>query len=46
MFSIFYMYKNGVYDIKICDLNELNYGVLVVGYGVENGKDYWFVKNR
>lgn len=43
--STFHMYKNGVYDIKTCDSNELNHGVLVVGYGVENGKDYWLVKN-
>lgn len=43
--ATFHMYQNGVYDIKTCNSRVLHHGVLVVGYGVENGTDYWLVKN-
>ncbi|RWS20902.1 cathepsin L protein-like protein, partial [Leptotrombidium deliense] len=35
---------HGVYDDSHCGKN-LDHGVTVVGYGTENGKDYWLVKN-
>jgi len=45
----FAWYDGGVFYDKECqsDLNKLNHGVLVVGYGHGNktGKDYWLVKN-
>lgn len=41
----FFMYKEGVFDHKSCQSNK-RHALLIVGYGVFNGKDYWLVKNR
>lgn len=42
----FQFYNEGVYDEPTCDSENLDHGVLVVGYGTnEDGTDYWLVKN-
>ncbi|PRD31290.1 UNVERIFIED_CONTAM: Cathepsin L [Trichonephila clavipes] len=43
----FHDYKVGVYDEAECGngISDLTHAVLVVGYGTEEGKDYWLVKN-
>jgi len=40
-------YEGGILDLGAdeCDPAGLNHGVTLVGYGVENGTEYWIVKN-
>jgi len=41
----FQYYKGGVMTSETCSTSFLNHAVLVVGYGNEDGQDYWLVKN-
>jgi C1A family cysteine protease len=40
----FQMYRGGIYDNPSCSKN-VDHLISVVGYGSENGKDFWIVKN-
>ena len=42
--AVFRYYKSGVITTVDCGQNT-DHGVLVVGYGTEDGHDYWLVKN-
>lgn len=43
----FYYYKSGIYkdNGKLCRGQSSNHAVLLVGFGTENGQDYWICKN-
>ncbi|KAK9885468.1 hypothetical protein WA026_010962 [Henosepilachna vigintioctopunctata] len=38
-------YHSGVFSDPFCIFENLNHGVVAVGYGTENGQDYYLVRN-
>ena len=41
------LYKKGIYNPsnETCDPEGLDHGVVLVGYGIENGVNYWTIRN-
>lgn len=42
----FQSYASGILDDPLCNSkSRINHAVVIVGYGRENGQDYWIIKN-
>lgn len=44
-----WLLAGGIYDSPCCEKEKqitLDHGIVVVGYGTENGTDFWVLKNR
>lgn len=41
----FQLYQSGIYDEPKCSSERTTNGVGLIGYGTENGVDYWIVRN-
>ena len=44
-FYILQLYKSGVYSEPQCSKTRLDHAVQVVGYGSQDGNDYWICRN-
>lgn len=38
-------YRSGIWDPRSCSTTNLDHALVIVGYGTDNGKDYWIIKN-
>ena len=45
-FSLFFRDRSGVYSEPNCNPEGIDKGVLAVGYGTQQGVDYWIVRNK
>ncbi|XP_020490363.1 cathepsin S, ortholog 1 isoform X2 [Labrus bergylta] len=45
MLKSFHLYRGGLYNVPSCNPRLTNHAVLVVGYGRDQGQDFWLVKN-
>lgn len=45
--SEFQLYRSGIYQDtrKLCEGKRINHAVLLTGAGIENGQEYWIMKN-
>lgn len=41
----FQLYQSGIYDEPKCSSERTTHDVGLIGYGTENGVDYWIVRN-
>ncbi|CAB3379778.1 Hypothetical predicted protein [Cloeon dipterum] len=41
----FHHYRGGIYSDPNCRAYEKSHSMVIVGYGTDNGQDYWLVKN-
>lgn len=41
----FQLYTGGIYDNSSCFSDDLNHAVGLVGYGTDDGVEYWLVRN-
>jgi len=42
--SFVLQFREGIYSSADCD-QQINHGVVLVGYGTMSGKDYWIIRN-
>ena len=45
-YASFQLYKSGVYDEPQCGSTQVDHSLVIVGYGILDGKKYWIAKNR
>ena len=41
----FVNYQDGIYYDSRCSSNDITHAIIIVGYGTENGTDYWLIRN-
>jgi len=42
--NLFQSYKKGIFDGRCC-ASGINHAVVIVGFGVENAKEFWIIRN-